>query len=169
LFYPIQYRWKGRDDKAEMGKQGMAFGFETSDRYRRMMFALFRTALHNKRVVPKDREFVAQMKKAKLDVGFRWNVAVGHDDVLMAGFLGWIALEQNHPVACQTKSVRNVLMTKEELETAGFTPARGQMPQWLRAPEVTGAGMLLTTGNEHLRKLELYSKRKQKANRLEWI
>jgi len=27
------------------------------------------------------------MKKAKLEMGWRWNVAVGHDDVLMAALL----------------------------------------------------------------------------------
>jgi hypothetical protein len=169
LYYPTQYRWKGRDDKVDMGKQGTAYGFETSDRYRRMMFALFRTALHNKRVVPKDKVFVEQMKKSKMDMGFRWNVAVGHDDVLMAGFLGWIALEQNHPTACQSRSSKNTMMTKEELETAGFQPARGQMPQWLKDPSVTGAGVLLTSGNDHLKKLDMYNKKKAKVDRLAWI
>ena len=38
LFYPLQYLWKGRDDRADKSKQGQAYGFETSDRYRRMMF-----------------------------------------------------------------------------------------------------------------------------------
>jgi hypothetical protein len=61
------------------------------------------------------------------------------------------------------------MMTKEELENAGFSPARGQMPQWLKDPAVTGAGMLLTSGNDHLKKLEIYSKKKQAANRLQWI
>jgi hypothetical protein len=60
-------------------------------------------------------------------------------------------------------------MTKEELENAGFDNTRGQMPQWLKAPEVTGTGMLLTTGNDHLKKLEVYNKRKNKPDRLAWI
>lgn len=169
LYYPSQYLWKGRDDRADKSKQGMAYGFETSDRYRKMMFSLFRTALHRKEVVPKDRVFVDQMKKAKLEMNWRWNVAVGHDDVLMAGFLGWIAKEQYHPAACQPRGTRNTMMTKEELETAGFTPARGQMPQWLKDPSVTGMGTLITTGNDHLRKLELYAKQKRKMDRLQWI
>jgi hypothetical protein len=168
-YYPNQYLWKGRDDRADRSKRGQAYGFETSDRYRKMMFSLFRTALHNKRVVSKDRVFVSQMKKAKLEMNWRWNVAVGHDDVLMAGFLGWIALEQNHPTPCQNKASKNIMMTKEELEMSGFSPTRGQMPEWLRDPSVTGAGMLLTSGNDHLRKLEIYSKRKQRMNRLEWV
>jgi len=169
LYYPLQYLWKGRDDKASTSKPGQAYGFETSDRYRRMMFNLFRNALHRKEVVPKDRQFIAQMKKAKMEMGWRWTVSVGHDDVLCAGLLGWIAKEQNHPTSCSPKLSKNVMMTKEELENAGFSPARGQMPQWLKDPTVTGSGMLLTTGNDHLRKLEIYSKKKQKMNRLDWI
>jgi len=43
------------------------------------------------------------------------------------------------------------------------------MPQWLRDPSVTGSGMLLTSGNDHLRKLEIYSKKKAKVDRLQWI
>lgn len=169
LYYPNQYIWKGRDDRVDRSKQGVAYGFETSDRYRKMMFAMFRMSLYKKEVVPKDRTFVDQMKKAKLEMGWRWNVAVGNDDILMAGFLGWIAKEQNHPTACQAKQSKNVMMTKEELETAGFSPARGQMPQWQKDPSVTGMGVLITTGNDHLRKLEIYSKQKNKLNRLQWI
>jgi hypothetical protein len=169
LYYPNQYLWKGRDDKASTSKPGMAYGFETSDRYRRMMFTLFRTAIHSKRVVPKDRVLVGQMKKAKLEMNWRWTVSVGNDDVLMAALLGWIAVEQYHPQSCQPKISKNVMMTKEELENAGFSPARGQMPTWMKDPVVTGAGMLLTSGNDHLKKLEIYSKQKQKQNRLAWI
>jgi len=123
LYYPLQYLWKGRDDKASTSKPGQAYGFETSDRYRRMMFNLFRNALHRKEVVPKDRQFIAQMKKAKMEMGWRWTVSVGHDDVLCAGLLGWIAKEQNHPTSCSPKLSKNVMMTKEELENAGFSPA----------------------------------------------
>ena len=169
LYYPNQYIWKGRDDRVDRSKQGVAYGFETSDRYRKMMFSMFRNSLYRKEVVPKDQVFVSQMKKAKMEMAWRWNVAVGHDDVLMAGFLGWIAKEQNHQFACQHRSSKNTMMTKEELETAGFQPVRGQMPTWLRDPSVTGMGTLITTGNDHLKKLEIYAKKKQRMNRLEFI
>jgi hypothetical protein len=43
------------------------------------------------------------------------------------------------------------------------------MPEWMKDPTVTGAGMLITSGNDHLKKLEIYSKKKQMRNRLEWI
>ena len=34
LYYPNQYIWKGRYDRVDRSKQGVAYGFETSDRYR---------------------------------------------------------------------------------------------------------------------------------------
>lgn len=169
LYYPNQYLWKGRDDRADRSKRGQAYGFETSDRFRRMMFSLFRTALHRKEVVPKDKTLISQMKKAKMEMGWRWTVSVGHDDLLMAVLLAWIAKEQNHPTPCHPVAPRNIMLTKEEIEQAGFSPARGQMPQWLRDPSVTGSGMLLTSGNDHLRKLAVYDKKKNKPNRLEWL
>lgn len=169
LYYPNQYLWKGRDDKASSSRAGTAYGFETSDRYRRMMFNLFRNALYRKEVVPKDRTFIDQMKKAKMEMGWRWNVAVGHDDVLMAGLLGWIAKEQYHPTACSPKSPKNIMMTKEELEMAGFQSSRGQMPEWLKDPTITVNGTVMTTGNDHLKKLEVYNRKKNKVDRLAWI
>ena len=169
LYYPNQYLWKGRDDRADRSKRGQAYGFETSDRFRRMMFSLFRTALHRKEVVPKDKTLISQMKKAKMEMGWRWTVSVGHDDLLMAVLLAWIAKEQNHPTPCHPVSPRNIMLTKEEIEQAGFSPERGKMPQWLRDPSVTGSGMLLTSGNDHLRKLEAYGKKQSKRNHLEWI
>jgi hypothetical protein len=104
-----------------------------------------------------------------MEMGWRWNVAVGHDDLLMAILLGWIAKEQNHPTACSPRAPKNILMTKEELENAGFDNTRGQMPQWLKDPSVTGSGMLLTSGNDHLKKLEVYNKKRNKPDRLAWI
>jgi hypothetical protein len=169
LYYPSQYLWKGRDDKVATSKQGMAYGFETSDRYRRMMFSLYRTALHRKEVVPKDRILVEQMKKAKLEMNWRWTVSASHDDVLMAALLAWIAKEQYHPTACQTKISKNVLMTKEELENAGFENTRGQMPQWLKDPTVTVGGVVMMTGNDRIARRLKFEKMKQKQNRLEWI
>jgi hypothetical protein len=169
LFYPLQYLWKGRDDRADKSKQGQAYGFETSDRYRRMMFNLYRTALHRKEVVPKDRTLVQQMKKAKMEMGWRWNVAVGHDDLLMSILLAWIAKEQNHPTACQPKSPRNVLMSKEELETAGFQSERGRMPEWLKDPTVTVGGVVMMTGNDRIERRKKYEKMQKKRNLLEWV
>jgi hypothetical protein len=109
------------------------------------------------------------MKKAKMEMGWRWTVSVGHDDLLMAVLLGWIAKEQYHPTSCQPHSSRNVMLTKEEQEMAGFSPARGQMPEWLKDPTCTVGGMVLSNGNDHLKKLEAYGKKKAKMNRLEFM
>jgi hypothetical protein len=169
LYYPSQYLWKGRDDRADRSKQGMQYGFETSDRYRRMMFSLFRTALHRKEVVPKDRILVNQMKAAKMEMNWRWTVRVGKDDVLMASFLGWIAKEQNHPHVCSVRASKNTLMTKEEMESANIPQQGGKMPEWTKDGFVTAFGGLMQTGNDHLRMLERHNKKKGQPDRLMWI
>ena len=68
-------------------------------------------------------------------MGWRWNVAVGNDDVLMVSFLGWIAREQNSPyrVHANPSLLANVLMTKEgQLENSGFEqPTRVNASKWL--------------------------------------
>jgi hypothetical protein len=134
---------------------------------------------HKRHVVETDEGFWAPIKSLELVPysGLVFNLDVEGDHTYQAqgvavhnsGFLGWIAKEQNHQFACQHRSSKNTMMSKEELETAGFQPARGQMPEWLKDPSVTGAGMLLTSGNDHLKKLEIYAKKKQRMNRLEWV
>jgi hypothetical protein len=134
---------------------------------------------HKRHVVETEEGFWAPIKSLELVPysGLVFNLDVEGDHTYQAqgvavhnsGFLGWIALEQYHPTACHPRSPKNILMTKEELETAGFEPSRGQMPQWLRDPSVTGSGMLLTTGSDHLKKLEKYNKAKQRPDRLGWI
>jgi hypothetical protein len=167
IYYPSQYLWKGRDDRADKSRTGMAYGFETSDRYRRMMFTLFRTALHRKEVLPKDRILVQQMRAAKLEMNFRWTVRIGHDDVLMAAFLAWIAKEQYHPDVCRVRSQKNLLLPKEDFEATNLPKeAPGKMPEWSRDGFVTALGGLLQTGNDHLRKLQVYDKRKNMPERL---
>jgi hypothetical protein len=134
---------------------------------------------HKRHVVETDEGFWAPIKSLELVPysGPVFNLDVEGDHTYQAqgvavhnsGFLGWIALEQNHPAPCRSIAPRNVMLTKEEIENAGFSPVRGQMPEWLRDPSVTGSGMLLTSGNDHLKKLEIYSKKKQQRNRLEWV
>ena len=134
---------------------------------------------HKRHVVETDEGFWAPIKSLELVPysGPVFNLDVEGDHTYQAqgvavhnsGFLGWIALEQNHPAACRSIAPRNVMLTKEEIENAGFSPARGQMPEWLRDPSVTGSGMLLTSGNDHLKKLEIYNKKKNKVDRLQWV
>lgn len=173
-YYPTQYRWKGRDDKYD-GKSGAALGFETTERYRKMMFNIFRTSLYKKEVRPKDKIFVGQMIAAKMEMGWRWEIAVGHDDIFMAGLLGWFAREQYHPSACITRASRNLLLTAEELAAAQIaltgraTNAETAQLQWDIDPSSTALGALLFNSNDHLRKLEKYNRRKNRADRLAGI
>lgn len=170
LFYPNQYRWKGRDDKFD-GKPGTAFGFETTERYRKMMFNLFRTALYRKEVIPRDAEFIRQMTAAKMELGFRWNIAVGHDDVFMAGLLGWIAKEQFHPHVCKPRKPRSLLLTPEELEEARKAMTGQSMPEvsWLTDPSTTAIGSLMMNANDHLREIAKYEKKHGQVDRLAGI
>lgn len=169
--YPNQYRWKGRDDKFD-GKPGTAYGFETTSRYRTMMFNVFRTALYRKEVIPRDKIFISQMVGAQME-GFRWEVAVGKDDVFMAGLLGWIAKEQFHPMVCKRNKSRNVMLTAEELAAAQImlTGKAGNASEasalsWVNDPTSTAFGALLQNSNDHLRLLEKFNKKKNTPNRL---
>jgi hypothetical protein len=169
-FYPNQHRWKGRDDRFD-GKPGTAFGFETSDRYRRMMFNVFRTSLYRKEATPKDKIFISQMAAAKME-GFRWEIAVGHDDVFMAGLLGWVAKEQFHPMPCKKQKSRNIMLTSDELAAAqiALTGSAGSQNAsqltWENDPLTTAFGALLANSNDHLRFLDKYNRQKNRPNRL---
>jgi hypothetical protein len=173
-FYPNQYRWRGRDDRAEL-KPGTVYGFETTMRSRNMMFSLFRMALYRKDVVVKDKALVQQMMAAKQEA-WRWEINVGHDDIFFAAILGWIACEQMHPLRpCSVKAPKNVLMTAEEYAAAQIS-ILGQAPAAESARltfEVdhssTAMGALLYSGNRHLSLLEGWEKRRKIPNRLAGI
>lgn len=167
LFYPNQYRWKGRDDKFD-GKAGTAFGFETTDRYRHMMFNLFRTSLYRKEAIPKDAEFVRQMSRTKMEMGFRWNIQVGNDDIFMGGLLGWIAKEQFHPQVCNPRKPKSLILTPEELEEArkALTGQASPEVSWLTDPSTTALGSLMMNANDHLREIAKYEKKYRQVDRL---
>lgn len=168
--YPTQYRWRGRDDKYD-GKSATALGFETTDRYRRMMFNTFRTSLYRHEVMPRDKQFINQMMAAKMEMGWRWEIAVGHDDIFMAGLLGWIAKEQYHPMKCAGIRSSNVFLTPEELAMAqvaltGRASSAEIATQWKVDPTTTAFGALMMNGNDHLKFLKKYEKQKKQPMRL---
>lgn len=167
LYYPNQYLWKGRDDKFN-GKAGTAFGFETTERYRKMMFNLFRTALYRREVTPRSKEFVRQMAATQMEMGFRWNIAVGHDDLFMSGLLGWIAKEQFHPHVCNPKKPNNLLLTPEEMAAAklALTGDSRMIPEWGIDPSTVAAGALMLNANDHLRYIARYEKQQRRPDRL---
>ena len=96
--YPKWYRWQGRDDRLRPGTSSRpSIGFETTSRTRHMLMHHFRISLRDGDCVPHDAEFVSQMKLATWTFGMRWDVTFGHDDVLMAGLVGWLARVQFPP------------------------------------------------------------------------
>lgn len=104
--YPNLYRWKGKDDR--VGAAGhakrAAIGWETTMRTREIAFSAFRAALREERVFPRDQALVTQMDLASRQEGFRWDVIRGHDDILMAAMIGWVAREQYAPVQSLSSS-----------------------------------------------------------------
>lgn len=98
--YPNFYRWKGRDDaigsRNQMAKR-QGIGWDTTATTREMMFSAFRAALRAQVVTPRSRALVSQMRVCSRIEGFRWDVVRGHDDLLMAAMVGWIAREQWPP------------------------------------------------------------------------
>lgn len=169
-YYPTQYRWKGRDDKYD-GKSATALGFETTDRYRKMMFNIFRTSLYRKEVTPRDKTFINQMLAAKMEMGWRWDIAVGHDDIFMAGLLGWIAKEQYHPMICKGTKSRNLLLSPDELAAAqialtGRAEGVSSLSQFGIDPTTTAFGALMQNANDHLRMLKRYEGKQKAPQRL---
>lgn len=94
--YPNLYRWKGRDDK-EASRRGMSFGWETQFRSREMMFVSFREAVRSGVCLVRDERICAQMERATRSENYRWVVERGHDDLMMAALIGWIARVQYPP------------------------------------------------------------------------
>jgi hypothetical protein len=96
--YPLLYRWRGaRDDHIgdsnKLHKRN-ALGWETTTRSRELMMDAYRAALRQGFCKPCDRSLCGQMELATRKEGFRWEVVRGHDDILMAAMIGWIAREQ---------------------------------------------------------------------------
>jgi hypothetical protein len=93
---------------------------------------------------------------------------VGHDDVFMAGLLGWIAKEQFHPHVCNPRKPRSLLLTPEEMEEARKAMTGQSNPEvsWLTDPTTTAIGSLMMNANDHLREIAKYEKRHGKVDRL---
>lgn len=100
--YPNQYKWKGRNDKADPAKASGSLGFTFTDYTRKMALTTFLTSLRRKEVFPNDELFTEQMPAVQWDsVGWRFEAIADFDEVFWAGVLGWIAREQWHPRRCR--------------------------------------------------------------------
>ncbi len=101
--YPNLYRWRGtRDDKIaptySAGKRGGTYGWETTYRSRERLLITFRESIVHRMCTVRDEEVVRQMDVAtRKDSWERWEIAFGHDDVLMAYMLANICRSEWHP------------------------------------------------------------------------
>lgn len=101
--YPNLYKWRGtRDDKVSpgysSGKRGGSYGWETTYRSRERLLITFRESIIHRMCTVRDEEVVRQMDVAtRKDSWERWEIAYGHDDVLMAFMLANIARSEWHP------------------------------------------------------------------------
>lgn len=103
--YPSIYVWKGKDDKVP--KPGPthqhAQGWETNSRTRDLLFATFRGGVRDgMNRIPgglelNDAELIEQMDAATMSTGMRFEVEKGHDDVLFAFMLAYVARAQWPP------------------------------------------------------------------------
>lgn len=167
--YPAQYLWRSRDESPD-AKPRKALGWETTDRSRRMLLDLYRTALRRGDLFPHDPALVSQMSRAVTELEWRWVVIHGHDDIFMAALLGWVAKVQYHPPHISSRSTNTIekfdrdhdLAPPRNLESTG-------LPHWFNDPTSTANGMLTMNSDEHLEKLRMINDRKKHPDRLEGV
>jgi hypothetical protein len=105
FMFPMQYYWKGRDDKDAGVKTGKSLGWETTYRSRERMFVTARTALTHKEWWLNDEAMVEQLENAQqTDSVYNFKVTKGHDDILMGNLLAWIARIDNPPPNVENRS-----------------------------------------------------------------
>lgn len=162
--YPNQYLWRSRDDKPDT-KPRQAFGWETTDRSRQMLFTVFRKSVRaslprdygdgkytsTPEVVVKDIRLYSQASRAQTDIGFRWRVVKGHDDILMAAWLGFIAVSHYHLPHPDFRTVSNLMKAEE-----------GRLPVTIdNSPESTADGVLGMYSTGHLKRVLNYQRNRR--------
>ena len=100
--YPRIYTWKGRDDKKAYKSKSTSIGFEMNQATRRLIIDAarsgLRTAIRNQPggLHVHDRALMSQMSLATIKE-WRWDVARGHDDILVAWMIACLTREQYPP------------------------------------------------------------------------
>jgi hypothetical protein len=159
--YPNQYLWRSRDDKPDT-KPRQAFGWETTERSRQMLYTVFRKAVRSSlprdygdgklvstpEVVVRDIRLYSQASRAQSDIGFRWRVLKGHDDILMAAWLGFVALCHYHTPHPDFRTVHNLM--KDQEPRLPFT--------YDDSPEATADGVIGIYSNDHLKRVLNFGK-----------
>ena len=170
--YPNQYLWRSRDDKPDT-KPRQTFGWETTDRSRQMLFTVFRKAVRaslprdygdgvmvsRPEVVVKDIRLYSQASKAQSDIGWRWRVLKGHDDILMAGWLGFIAAIQHHYPHPDLRTVGSTLPQQESRIDLS----------WQDSPESTAAGVVGFSSTANFNRVMNWSRTQHSRDRLKGI
>lgn len=170
--YPNQYLWRSRDDKPDT-KPRQAYGWETTDRSRQMLFNTFRTSVRaslprdygdgkpsqRREIIVRDIQLYSQCSKAQTDIGFRWRVLKGHDDIAMAAWLGWIACAQYHIPHPDLRYVGSTMSKEDE-----------RLPLNVQdSPETTAQGVIGMSSENHLNRVLNWSRNKAADDRLRGI
>jgi len=118
--YTNWYRWRSKDEKISPRiTRFPALGWETTSRTREMIMNHYRIGLMQDEVHPRSETVLSQIERAaRKEFGLRWDVVRGHDDVLMAHFICWIAIVQWPPPNLTLSSVGGRIMEKRD-ETRG--------------------------------------------------
>jgi len=139
--YTNQYRWKGRNDKANPSANATSLGFSINDYTRRMMLTAFLTSLRRGETVVSDHAFANQMSAAQWEGDFRFEALAQFDEILYAGLVGWIAKDQWHPNQCQDyRSTQDETSFDEAIEKIAhekspFSTESGILTMRLRTPQ----------------------------------
>jgi hypothetical protein len=138
-----------------------------------MLFNVFRTAVRNslpknygdgvpvqrREVIVKDIQLYSQCSKAQSDIGFRWRVLKGHDDIAMAAWLGWIAMAHYHIPHPDLRQVANTMQAHEP-----------RLPMTIHdSPETTTQGVIGMTSERHLARVMNFHKNRLEDDRLRGI
>lgn len=129
--YPNLYKWRGaRDDKIapyhSNRSRGGTYGWETTYRSRERLLITYRESILHRMVTIRDEEVIRQMDVAtRKDSWQRWEIAFGHDDVLMAMMLANISRQEWHPRAVEGATSR--VTTDAEQDSRALSRLNPQM------------------------------------------
>lgn len=151
--YPTQYLWMSKDDRPDR-KPRQALGWETTMNSRKRLLIVYRTSVRSGDCHPKDIETVQQMSNVQIEMAWNWTVSRGHDDVLFAAMLGWIAMIDHHfPHRGQTRNAQTFVETPHP------------RVEWIESPETNSLGLFSWSSTAHLEKLKLWHKPEKMRNR----